>query len=140
MSIFRRSRSRIVISITSDVVECVVVSSYRSRIVVESHYCNHCFRDIFKTSRELIQFKRGNVFSCQRRLRQRRRIMFCCCVSVCVCGHFLLARYLQKLRTDFVEIFWRDRMWPREESFRFCWRSGCFCGSWIILGCLTISR
>jgi len=29
-------RSRIVISITSVVVECVVVSSYRSRIVVES--------------------------------------------------------------------------------------------------------
>jgi len=45
MSIFRRSRivvvsqsnrTHIVISITSVVVECVVVSSYRSRIVVES--------------------------------------------------------------------------------------------------------
>jgi len=45
MSIFRRSRvvvmsqsnrTQIVISITSVVVECVVVSSYRSRIVVES--------------------------------------------------------------------------------------------------------
>ena len=46
MSIFRRSRivvvsqsnrTHIVISITFVVVECVVVSSYRSRIVVESN-------------------------------------------------------------------------------------------------------
>jgi len=45
MSIFRRSRvvvasqsnrTQVVISITSVVVDCVVVSSYRSRIVVES--------------------------------------------------------------------------------------------------------
>ena len=32
------------------------------------------------------------------------------CVSLCpcvyVCNHFLLARYLQKLRTDFSEILW----------------------------------
>jgi len=34
---------------------------------------------------------------------------------------------------EFWWIFWRDAgAWPKEESFKFWWRSRCFRGSWII--------
>jgi len=57
-----------------------------------------------------------------------RRIL---CVSVCVfvC---MYAKYLKKIWTDFEEILWRGRAWPRKESVRFWWRSRFFRWSWII--------
>ena len=42
------------------------------------------------------------------------RSSLCMCVSVS-------AKYLQKLRTDCDEIWWRDGAMPREESNRFWW-------------------
>jgi len=46
------------------------------------------------------------------------------CVSVYVCDHFLVARYLQKLRVDFDEIFWRGGMLPTDMSIKLDFGGG----------------
>jgi len=63
----------------------------------------------------------------------------CVCTHVCVlytCTYVLVTRYLQKLWTDFDEIFWMGGPWPKDPLLRFWWRSG----SGSEYGCFLLSR